>query len=474
MTFCFGGIMQELHYLSATEIVSKIKKKQVSCKEVMEAHLRRIAQVNPILNAIIQAIDPEEALKQAKEADRVLNSGEPVGRLHGLPITIKDSLKVKGFSDSCACRGLKRGPAEEDATVVSRLKKEGAIVLGLTNVPELLLSIETDNAMYGQTKNPYNLERTPGGSSGGEAAIIAAGGSPLGIGSDAGGSIRVPAHNAGIAGIKPTQGRIPSTGNTLGNTGGLFSYVASNGPMARTVDDLILSLSIISGPNGNDPHAMPIPFKDPSQVNLKSLKIAFFTDDGYATPTKETQNTVRDAAFALKEYVHQVDENRPQDSGRAFRLLWETIFLGGDKGASLKHWMQLMGIHNPSPHLQEYVQMAELSEFSVSDLRLRMMEIDQYKIDMLNFIQPYDAIICPVAATPAKPHGRALKEIKDFNYTMSHNLTGWPGVVVRCGTSQEGLPIGVQVLAKPWQDDVALAVARVLENCLGGWKPPLL
>src|SRR5262249_6626523 len=155
-------------------------------------------------------------------------------------------------------------------------------------------------------------------------------------------------------------------------------------------------------------------------------------DDGTARPTKEIQNTVREAALALKQYVSRVDENRPTDSGKAFRLLWETIFLGGDKGKSLKTWIEYIGLQNPSPLLQEYIRMTENCDFSVSDLRMRLMEIDQYKIDMLNFIYPYDAVICPVAATPAKPHGRALKEIKDFTYTMSHNLTGWPAVVVRC------------------------------------------
>jgi amidase len=244
--------------------------------------------------------------------------------------------------------------------------------------------------------------------------------------------------------------------------------------MARYVEDLILAMSIISGPNGRDPHVMPVPFKDPYQVNLKSLKIAYYADDSSTTPTKEIQNTIREAALALKKHVSSVDESRPQTSGEAYRLLWETIFLGGDKGVSFKNWLQYIGVKNPSPLLQEYIHMAENCEFSVSDLRMRMREIDQYKIDMLKFMSPYDAIICPVAATPAKPHGRALKEITDFTYTMSHNLTGWPGVVVRCGTSSEGLPIGVQVLSKPWQDDVALAVAKVLENCFGGWKPPIL
>lgn len=466
--------MQEIHFLSANEILASIRKKKISCVEVMEAHLLRISQVNPILNAIIQPIDPEVAIQQAKDADRALSKGMQVGKLHGLPITIKDSMKVKGFSDSCACSGLMRGPAEADSTVAERLKQEGAIILGLTNVPELLLCVETDNLMYGQTKNPYDLEKTPGGSSGGEAAIIASGGSALGIGSDAGGSIRVPAHNTGIVGIKPTQGRIPGTGNTLGDNGGFFSHVASHGPMGRFVDDVILAMSIISGPDGRDPYVMPVPFKCPSQVNLKALKIAYFTDDGAATPTDDIQKTVRDAALALKDTVFSIEENRPRDAEKTYRLLWDTIFLGGDKGQSLKSWMRYINLQTPSPLLQEYIQMAETCEFSVSELRMRMMEIDQFKRDMLQFINPYDAVICPVAATLAKPHGRALKEVRDFSYTMSHNLTGWPSVVVRCGTSREGLPIGVQVVSKPWHDDVALAIAKALESFFGGWRPPIL
>ncbi len=464
--------MSEILYSSAQDIIIGIKSKKFSSVEVMKEHLDRIEKVNPKINAIVQQLDPQEALSEAKKADEAIAKGKRLGKLHGLPITIKDATQVKGFFSSAGCQGLLR-KAEEDGTAVARLRKEGAIIIGMTNVPELLLCPETDNAIYGQTKNPYDLQKTPGGSSGGEAAIIAAGGSPFGLASDAGGSIRIPANFTGIAGIKPTQGRIPITGGAIGDAPGIFTKFAALGPLARFVDDLFLGLEIMSGVDGRDPFAVPVPLKDPKDVDLKKLKVAYFLHSGYAVPpTDEVQKVVKEAAEALRPYVADVREDQPEAIGKTVKLIWDTVFLGGDRGLGLKAFLDAVNVKEPSPMLAEFLGLADKIEFSVSELRNRLIAMDQFQIDMLRFMQPYDVLISPVVATTAKPHGHGLKEIDDFSYTMVHNLTGWPAVVVRCGTSKDGLPIGVQIVAKPWRDEVALAIAKKLEKLLGGYKPP--
>lgn len=464
--------MTEILFSSAQDIIKGIKSKKFSAVEVMQEHLDRIKIVNPKINAIVQQLDPNEALAEAKKADEAVARGKILGKLQGLPITIKDATQVKGFSSSAGCPGLLR-KANEDGTAVSRLRKEGAIIIGMTNVPELLLCPETDNAIYGQTKNPYDLTKSPGGSSGGEAAIIAAGGSALGLASDAGGSIRIPAHFTGIVGIKPTQGRVPITGGAIGDAPGIFTKFAVLGPLARFVDDLYLELEIIAGVDGKDPFAVPVPLKNPKDVDLKHLKVAYFLHSGYAEPpSEEVQKVVKEAAEGLKPYVAEVRYDHPEIIGKTVKLIWDTVFLGGDRGVGLRAFLAMVNVKEPSPMLAEFLRLADKIEFSVSELRNRLIAMDQFQIDMLKFMQPYDVLISPVVATVAKDHGKGLKEIDDFSYTMVHNLTGWPAAVVRCGTSKDGLPIGVQIVAKPWCDDVALAVAKKLEELFGGFIPP--
>lgn len=454
--------MSEIYELSASSIIAGIKCGQLSCVEVAAAFLQRIAVINPSLNAIVQQVDPDIVLQQARLADDAIAQGKSLGKLHGLPVTIKDSFKVKGMVGSAGSKGLAH-QADTDATAVERLRAEGAIILGITNVPELLLCAETDNSLYGRTNNPYDLDRTPGGSSGGEAAIIAAGGSALGIGSDGGGSIRVPAHFCGLAGIKPTQGLIPLTGSLLGDTPGIFGSVVANGPLARSVDDLTLALSILAGPDRRDFRALPIKFQDLDLVDLKGLRVAYHTDNGVAKACDATVETLLRSVKCLEPHVACIAEKTPPGLENTMKLLWETIFLGGDRGAGLQAFLQYLKVDQPSPLLQKLITVAKECEFSVQELRMRFIEIDKFNLDMFAFLQEWDVIICPVAATPAKIHGTTLQQIADFSYTMSYNLCGAPAVAVPCGMAA-GLPIGLQVIARPWRDDIALAVARLLES----------
>ncbi|MBI3327509.1 MAG: amidase, partial [Nitrospinae bacterium] len=284
--------MDELIYASANAIAKAIRDKDVSAVEVVEAHLRRIEAVNPKLNAVVHTI-AARARAEARAADQALARREVQGPLHGVPMTIKDSLDTAGVVSTGGTKGRAAYVPEQDATVVARLRAAGAILLGKTNTPELTLAGETDNLVYGRTNNPYDLSRTPGGSSGGAGAIIAAGGSPLDIGSDTGGSIRLPAHFCGIAGIKPTSGRVPRTGHVVPFGMGAVDALTQNGPMARYVEDLALTLPIIAGDDWRDPAIVPMPLGDPNAINVKGLRVAMHTDNGVMAPTPETAVAVR-------------------------------------------------------------------------------------------------------------------------------------------------------------------------------------
>src|SRR6266480_3568007 len=254
----------QLIYRSASELARLIRSRDISSEELVRAHLSRISEVNPKLNAVCQ-IDEKGALAAARDADAALKRRGEVGKLHGVPVTIKDSFDTKGIISTGGTEGRRGFVPEKDATVVARLRAAGAIVLGKTNTPELTLSYDTENLIYGRTHNPYDLAQTPGGSSGGAAAILAVGGSALDIGSDTAGSIRIPAHFCGITGLKPTFGRVSRAGH-IPPAGGVAGRRTQVGPMARFVEDLVLALSIISGPDGEDPEVATVALEDPGTV----------------------------------------------------------------------------------------------------------------------------------------------------------------------------------------------------------------
>jgi amidase len=465
--------MTDLCGLPAHELIRLMVGGTVSCREVVQAHLARIDAVNPALNALVEATDPQQCLTAADEADERVARGAPLGRVHGLPIVVKDVMHVAGLQCSGGSPVL-RAAASDDATAVSRLRAEGAIVLGLTNVPEMGRGGESNNNLYGRTNNPFDLSRTPGGSSGGSAALFSAGGAAFSVGSDGGGSIRQPCHNTGIAGIKPTHGRIPRTGSVFGDALGIFGPFNCYGPLARTVKDLYLGLSIMNGPDLRDPYAVPAPLGNPDDVDVAGLRVATYLDDGISPPTDDVAAVVKDAVRALTGVVGVVEHNAPPCLGRTMELLWESVFLGGDRGQGFEADLAAIGADGPSEELAEFLKQARLVDFSLSEARSRLTEIDTYRIQMLEFMADYDVIVGPAMPTAAKPHHHGLVEIADFSHLMAHNLTGWPAAVVRCGTSKEGLPVGVQIVARPWEDATALALAGRLETALGGWRPPPL
>ncbi len=461
---------EELHFQSATALAKAIRTKKVSSLEVVEACLKRIGAVNPKLNAVVQ-LTAEKAREEARAADAALARGQSQGPLHGVPMTIKDALDTTGVVSTGGTKGRANFIPAQDATAVARLRAAGAILLGKTNVPELSWAFETDNLIYGRTNNPYEFSRTPGGSSGGEAAIIAAGGSPFGLGSDAGGSIRLPAHYCGIAGLKPTSGRVPRTGH-FPPSGGMTDSMWQVGPLGRFVEDLILVLPIIAGPDGRDPAIAPALLGDPRLVNLNKLRVAFHTDNGILAADAATAATVRQAVKALSDSGAQIEEARPTGIEQS-RELAEGLW-GADGGAGLQELLKAASTTELSPLLEQSLRVDGLTPMSGPQLAALLFRWDQFRSEMLGFMEKFDLILCPVNAYPAAAHGITFVEghLNAFSYTYTYNLTGWPGAVVRGGASPQGLPIGVQVVARPWREDVALAVAQHLESALGGWQPP--
>lgn len=462
----------ELTSLSTVVLAQAIRGKKVSAEEVVNAYLRRIEDINPKINAIVQ-LAADAARTQAREADTALARGKVLGPLHGVPFTVTDLLETAGITSAAGTTGRANFTPTNDATVVARLRAAGAILLGKTNTPELGIGAETDNLVYKWTDNPYDRSRTPGGSGGGEAAIIAAGGSPLGLGSEIGGSLCSPCHFCGVAGLRPTHGRIPRTGHVPPPIGAL-DPLWHIGPVARFVTDLSFTLPIIAGVDGRDSAVVPMPIEDLKTVDRKRLRVAFHADNGVLSPTPETAMIVKAAAKVLAEAGVSVEEQRPPGLAQAIELFFR--LLGADGGASWRTQLAAAGTTELHRSTRQRLEFFQSSALSVNEFANALSQWKELQGSMLTFMDTYDAILCPVNAYPALPHGATLDAEKRhaFSYAEVYNLTGWPAVTVRAGTSPAGLPIGVQIVARSWREDVALAIAQQVETALGSWQPPEL
>ena len=463
--------MGNIIYASAKSMAQAVRDKEVSAVELVEAHLGRIEEVNSALNAVVQ-LAAERARAEAVEADAALARGESKGALHGVPFTLKDSIDTEGIITTGGTLGRKDFVPDADATVTARLRAAGGILLGKTNTPELTYAGETDNLVYGRTNNPFDLSRAPGGSSGGAGAIVCCGGAAFDIGSDTGGSVRGPAHYCGITGIKPNSGRVPRTGHIVPHSFGAVDSLTQNGPMARYVEDLALILSIISGPDWDDPHIVPMPLGNPADVDISGLRVAFYTDNGLRVPTDEIVAAVRSAANALADAGCLVEEDLPRaipDNPDINNQLSQ-----GDGQAGARRLLAKYGTTETHEWMTRLLEKASENMVSVGEYTAALERVDAYRSAMLGFMENYDVIVCPVSAFAALPHGESMTDENrsGINYTATYNITGWPSTVVRGGTSPDGLPIGVQVVARPWREDVSLAVAQYLEGALGGWQRP--
>jgi amidase len=450
---------------SATRIGAAIRRREISAVEVLDAILARIAQVNPAINAVVQ-LDREGALKAARAADN--QRAGPDRPFHGVPVTIKDSFDTAGIISTGGTWGRRSYVPPEDATVVARLRKAGAIILGKTNTPELTAGGETNNRVYGRTNNPYDSSLTCGGSSGGAAAIIAAGGSPFDCGNDTAGSIRLPAHFCGIAGLRPTNGRISRAGHITGPEGMLQSITAS-GPMSRHVEDLAIGLRILSGPDARDPFMVPMPLHDPAAVVLRDLRVAFFTDNGVISPTAEIARAVSESAAALKAAGAQVTEARPdgiaEASASGFRMMT------GDGGATLLRILDKWG--SDKEHSDVRASFEGRTAMPSPEFTALLEQIDVARVAMRAFLEQFDLILCPVNVEAAVPHGTTgTRVVPGASYTLAFSVAAWPTGTVRTSTTSNGLPIGVQVVAGPFREDRVISALQYLEKSFGGWKPP--
>jgi amidase len=453
----------DVRALSLTRLAAGLRSGELSSEAVTRAFLDRIEAVNAKLNAVVR-LRAEAALGEARAADRVPREARRA--LHGVPVTIKDSLDTAGIVTTAGTTGRRDHVPAEDATVVKRLRAAGAIVMGKTNTPDLTLGYETANLVYGRTNNPFDAERTSGGSSGGAAAIIAAGGSPLDLGTDTGGSIRLPAHFCGVAGLKPTAGRVPRTGHIIDYTGA-SQFLTHVGPLARTAEDLALVLPVIAGPDGVDPHVVPVPLREAKEVTLAGLRVAFFIDLPPLRPTPQTAAAVERAVDLLGR-----GGGRPRPFGEipdAERLYERYMaLLYGDGGAAVARILDDWG-SKESPLRERLRSMTALTS---GELTALYEWLDRWRSRMLALYADHEAIVCPVNVGPAPRHGTFDRATAA--YTQVFNLTGWPSAVVRAGTSPEGLPIAVQVVAPPWREDVSLALAAYLEEALGDFPGPIL
>lgn len=471
--------MSGLPFLPAVAMAEQIRVKKISPVELIEAHLAQIDRLDPKLNAFIQ-LDADVARRSARDAEAAIMEGKNIGPLHGVPLSIKSSIAVAGLRCECGTR-LRAGLiAHGDAPLVARLKNAGAIILGATNTPELLMAWETDNLLYGRTNSPWDLDRTPGGSSGGEAAAIASGMSAGGVGSDGGGSIRVPAHFTGICGLKPTPGRIPATGH-YPESAGPFAAIGVVGPMARTVADIRILFEVLQGFEIGDSCAAPVPLRWPSQDEVRKIRIGYFEYDGRTPVTLETRAAVRTAAKALEDAGFQVESFQPAGLEEA-RLLWHKYFVVA--GGMLLRPMFKGHESDLSPLLKQFLEWSAGEPALTSETLLKAwIERDTLRGKFLAQMQQYPILLCPAAAIPAFRHGERSWQVEGktvhyldaWSYAEFFNLLGNPAAVVPVSHSPEGLPIGVQIVGRPWEEEQVLSVAGVLEQQCGAWKiPPMV
>jgi Asp-tRNA(Asn)/Glu-tRNA(Gln) amidotransferase A subunit family amidase len=469
-------VVDEITPLSALQIAEQVRNRTLSPLEVVEAHLARIEQVNPKINAFVQ-FDGQRALEHARDAEAAIVRGDQLGPLHGVPISIKISVEVAGFKCEAGTKLRAGYIASQDAPLVQRLRSAGAIVLGVTNAPELLMAWETDNLLYGRTSNPWDLSRTAGGSSGGEAAAIASGCSAGGVGSDGGGSIRVPAHFCGICGLKPTPGRIPATGH-FPQSVGPFALLGVVGPMARTISDLKVLFEVMQGPDAGDPSAAPIPVRWPRASELKTYRIGYFEDDGRTPVTPETRAAVRRAAEALRYAGCAVQPFRPEGLEEARQLWWKFF---GVAGGMLLGPMVCGRENEISPILKEFnTWVAAEKPHTAETLLDTWIQRDLIRMRIFEQMKDFDALLCPVAAIPAFKHGerswkvdgREVKYLDAWSYCEWFNLLGMPAAALPISESNEGVPVGVQIAGRPWEEELVLTISELLENECGWNRKP--
>lgn len=472
----------ELTAQSVVELARLMRARLVSPVEVVEAYLRRIDNLNPQLNAIV-TLAPD-ALERAREAENKImrrsHKDEDAGVLCGVPLTIKDTIETKDLLTTSGSRLRATHIPARDATAVARLKAAGAIVIGKTNASEMAMAYDADNPVFGRTNNPHDLERSPGGSSGGCAAAVGACLVPASLGSDLAGSIRVPAHFCGVLSLKPTTGSVPLDGHFPIATKS-FAHGASFGPLARYVQDLDLLYRVLAG------HATPIDSTEiiktkqaKRSVELVGKHVAWYADDGVSVITNETREAVQAAARVLEQAGMIAFEAQPPGVTRAPDL-WSELFQQtalddlrklysgreNEAGAFVRHVLSSRANATTPQHAPE-------KRFAAQREQIALRET------LLEWMKQTPLIIAPVGAVPAYPHDTRRATVGDssqsvfrcFSYAQTYNVFGLPCVSIPAGRTHENLPVGVQIIGRPLMEKEVLAAAAIVEESLGGWQPP--
>jgi amidase len=467
--------MKILPYVSVSEITESVRSKDVSPAEIVAAHLKRIEALQGKINAFVH-IDADGARAQARRAEDAVRRGEALGPLHGVPITLKSCIDVAGWPCPAGSLLRKEYIAPSDAPLVARMRQAGAILLGNTNTPEFLMAYETDNLVSGKTSNPWNVSHSAGGSSGGEAAAIASGCSVAGVGSDGGGSIRVPAHFCGLCGLKPTPGRIPSTGHFPAGIGA-FSWIGVVGPMARTIADVRVLFEVMAGMDSGDALSAPVPIRAVTDAQLKGLRVGILESDALGAVDAETNHALQKPANGLAAQGFVVEPMRLKNLERAIELWW--FFFG----PAITHLFQptVAGQEEKLSRIfAEYLQFAKpQSPITLDDLLSACAKRDVLRANILQQMRDVPILLSPVCGTTAFRHGEgtwkpgAKQCYRDtMRFSQWLNLTGMPAVSVPAGFSNDGLPIGVQVIGRPYEEELVLAVAERIENTRGHWRQP--
>jgi amidase len=473
-----------LVFSTAVELAEAIRQRQFSAVEILQAHLDHVARYNPPLNAIV-TLNAEAAMARAAEADKALTRGELWGPLHGVPMTVKDHLKTAGMRTTAGLPVLAEYVPTEDATVVGRMREAGAIIVGKTNAP--VGGFHTDNEVFGRTNNPWDLERGPGGSSGGSAAAVAAGLVPMDLGSDGGGSIRVPAHYCGVYTIKATERSVSLAGHASYDpivaklpAPSAVRFMGTAAPVARSVDDLILSLGIISGPDVSQWEVPPVPLGPIPTLRLDELRLAW-TDDFGVPVTRDTSRVLSRLASELASAGARIERESVAglDSDRACEA-WGGLY---PTGAGMVPDEESSAALDPDVEEPAHRGLARVMSNKLTEYLALAVIRDELIGALETFFAQWDALLCPVTVGPAFRHcpqgvPMAVDEKTvtywraGIAYTAPFNLTGHPAAVVPGGLSSEGLPIGVQVVGRRWDDAKVLGIARAVSGVLGPWRAP--
>lgn len=465
-----------LHYVDATTMTALIASRQVSSREVVQAHLDRISEVNPQINAIVTLLT-DDALRAADAADAAVRTGAQLGPLHGVPFTVKDCLDTTGVLTQNGSKIFAGNVPDNDATTVARMKAAGGILLAKTNLPEFSSATETDNLVTGRTNNPWNLDRTPGGSSGGDSAAIAAGMSPLGIGSDVAISVRGPAAFTGIAGLKATHGRIPFTGHFAPMTSAWWHV----GPMARTVGDVALTYSILSGPDGFDGYAVHAKHFDSGNTRIagQALRVGWVSDEAFGPVDPEITAAVGSAAARLADLGCHVEQVGVPFLRKAEAPTALTTFVYGE----LVRYIKTLATGREGDLSAAGSGILAVPEPTLEHIRAAKTATEMLRSAFSGYFSEFDVLLCPVNPVTALPHGAQEFVVDGVTVPWTHvmaatapfNLTGLPALSVPYSISAQNLPINIQLVSAWFDESTILRLGAILERTggLGSRRPPI-